>query len=97
MIRKVFLYGSDIDVKIHTNLYLKNELITSRFKIDNMIQIYIHCAISSYLSKIPLILPWYNFPYGDSESNESGAFNIKKQKNNSNDILYFFILDTPSL
>ena len=62
-----------------------------------MIQIYIHCAISSYLSKIPLILPWYNFPYGVSESTEKGVFDIKKQKKKSNDILYFFILDTPSL
>ena len=33
------------------NILLKNELLTSRFRITDMTQIDIHCALASYLSK----------------------------------------------
>ena len=93
IIRKVFLYGTDIHTEDkRTNLFLKNELITSRFKIDSNIQIDIHCAISSYLSKIPLVFRWYNFP--NRRKNDDDVFNIKKKGKTT---FYFFILDTPTL
>ena len=56
-VRNIFLYGTDIDGDNNiSNTLLKNELITSRFRIDNDIQLEIHCAIASYLAKKPFIL-----------------------------------------
>lgn len=52
IIKKVLNYGIDLNP---SDLFLKTELITSRFKITNKIQIDIHVAIASYLSKQPLI------------------------------------------
>jgi hypothetical protein len=50
IIRKVFLYGTDIDLSNVANTILKNELVTSRFRIEDEIQLDIHCAIASYFS-----------------------------------------------
>ncbi len=51
--RKILYYGLDIVPDISTE-FLKAELITSRFRISNMIQLDLHVAIASYLSKMPL-------------------------------------------
>lgn len=48
IIRKILFYGTELDPTMN---YLKTELITSRFKITNKIQLDIFCAISGYLSK----------------------------------------------
>jgi hypothetical protein len=50
--RKILNYGLDLGPNQE---YLKSELITSRFRITNPIQLDIHTAISSYLSQIPTI------------------------------------------
>jgi hypothetical protein len=49
IIRKILFYGTDLDSD--KSSFLKSELITSRFRITNKVQLDIHCAIASYLSK----------------------------------------------
>lgn len=55
IIRKILFYGTELDPSMN---YLKTELITSRFKITNKIQLDIFCAISCYLSKKPKIFSY---------------------------------------
>ena len=55
IIRKILFYGTELNPDIN---YLKTELITSRFKITNKIQLDIFCAISAYLSKKPKIFKY---------------------------------------
>ena len=63
--RKILNYGLDIPYNddennkrnINQDIFLKHELITPRFLINNYIQLDIHLAICSYLTKIPLIIP----------------------------------------
>lgn len=50
--RKILGYGLDI-VPTSEDLFLKTELITSRFRISDLIQLDIHVGIAAYLSKIP--------------------------------------------
>lgn len=52
IMRKIWNYGAVLDP---SDKYLKLELITSRFRIDDPIQIDIHIAMSSYLSKMPCV------------------------------------------
>lgn len=49
--RKILNYAFDLT----TNINLKTELTTSRFRINNPIQLDIYSAIPSYLSKTPII------------------------------------------
>lgn len=57
--RKILNYAFDLDPdKYH---FLKTELTTSRFRINTEIQLDIHVALGSYLSKNPIIMEfvWY--------------------------------------
>jgi len=54
--RQLLNYGFDIYTT--EDIYLKSELITSRFRISNPIQIDIHVAIASYLTKHPIIFTY---------------------------------------
>jgi hypothetical protein len=51
--RKILNYG--LDLADDSLISLKNELITSRYKIKNELQLDIKIALCSYLSKIPII------------------------------------------
>lgn len=53
IIRKILNYGVELEP---TNNFLKTELITSRFRVTNKIQLDIYSAIVSYLSKKPRII-----------------------------------------
>ena len=57
--KKLFDYG--LSMSSDENLYLRTELITSRFRITNPLQLDTHIAISAYLGKHPYILKilWY--------------------------------------
>lgn len=69
--RKIVLYGMDVSPE---NLFLKTELITSRFRISNPVQLDIHMAISSYLSKKPSI---YKYKYYKTfEPDDDGLVDI---------------------
>jgi len=94
--KKIFNYGFDLD---ENNVFIRNELITSRFKITNPIQLDIHIAIGSYLSKKDFI-----FSYKQYSSNilkksyevidDIEVLNIKKKYENKPYIEnYFIILD----
>jgi len=48
IVRKILQYGTELDP---STIFLKTELITSRFRISNKIQLDMHCAIASYLTK----------------------------------------------
>jgi hypothetical protein len=54
LIKKLMQYGMDLDPTIENEL-MKTELITSRFRVVNLIQLDIHISIAAYLSKIPCI------------------------------------------
>jgi len=56
--RKILNYGTTLDPEA---LFLKTELITSRFRIADPIQIDIHVSVASYLTKTPLIYQWYTY------------------------------------
>ena len=94
--KKIFNYGFDLD---SSNLLLKNELLTSRFKISNPIQLDMHVAIGAYLAKKEIIFSYKI--YDDIEINRSNStpfndinlLNIKKDHNNSYNLWYLLILD----
>ena len=91
IIRKVLNYGIDIDVK---KRFLKNELITSRFKISNKTQIDIHIAIASYLSKQPAIFIIKKIPYS---YNYEIVRDVDFNSNEENVYYFLFILDYKNL
>jgi hypothetical protein len=53
ILKKILNYGIELEP---TNNFLKTELITSRFRVTNKIQLDIYSAIVSYLSKKPRII-----------------------------------------
>ena len=59
--RKILNYSLDLTPEPEL-LFLKNELITSRFRITNEIQLDIHNSIASYIAKIPYIFKIYLNP-----------------------------------
>lgn len=70
IIRKLFMYGTDInaynnDSDDFEKILLKVALITSRTLITDVIQIDIYCALASYLSKHPFIIPMI---YGEEDN-----------------------------
>jgi hypothetical protein len=94
IIRKVFLYGTDIDARNSANVMLKNELLTSRFIVSDTIQLDIHCAIASYLAKKPVIFIWKEFIISPDEIVEvKGEFS----KEDTGVMWYTFIVDAPDI
>ncbi len=92
--KKIFNYGFDLDTD---NLFLKNELVTSRFKISNKIQIDMHVAIGSYLSKKQFIFSYkiYN-NYIEKKHfvhhKDLQLFSVKKNYENENFNEYYLII-----
>lgn len=58
IIRKILHYGTELN---QDSIFLKTELTTSRFKISNRVQLDLHCAIASYLSKKPIVFKYNLF------------------------------------
>lgn len=83
--KDILLYG--IDLNPNEDTILKTELITSRFRVANDVQLDIHISLSSYLSKNPLI-----FEYSPNEKDwtpESEYVDISGGLTTS----YIFLLD----
>jgi len=92
IIRKVFLYGTDIDINNNADIILRNELITSRFRVADDVQLDIHCAVASYLAKKPFIFIWKEFLLKFGEMNEVKGPYFKGKT----DVTYYtFIVDPP--
>ena len=87
--RKIWNYGAELDPETE---FLKMELTTSRFRIADLIQLDMHIALASYLSKQPFVYKHYlnlnSRNYKDSE----GLYNIE-EKSDSYLIYYLFLLD----
>lgn len=96
IIRKILFYGTDLNPK---SMFLKTELVTSRFRITNNAQLDMHCAIASYLAKKPLIFK-YKF-FSNPEIIEDKYVNIlypkytyeKDQEENFELIHYVYLLE----
>lgn len=77
------------------NQFLKTELITSRFRIYNQIQLDMHIAIGSYISKSPLICNLQDYldtaDIDDTDTNEV-LYKIIFDPSNDKYILYSLIL-----
>jgi hypothetical protein len=93
--RQLWNYGAMLDPDVK---YLKSELITSRFRIADHIQVDIHIAIASYMSKIPFIFKYVyhakNTKMADDQETEHAEyrkFNI--DTTDSILIYYLFLLD----
>jgi hypothetical protein len=74
--KKILSYGLDLE----SSLFLKTELVTSRFTISDKIQLDIHIAIATYLSKKII----YKYRHHTDENNKSGKKYID---------FYIFLLD----
>ena len=87
--KKIINYGIDLDPD---QITLKTELITSRFRISNPTQIDIHVAVTSYLSKNPVV---FSFLLDEEESHKhySGFIKINNNSNEKGIIYYLFLLD----
>jgi len=96
IIRKILYYGVELN---SNSIFLKTELVTSRFRITNNAQLDLHCAIASYLSKKPLIFK-YKF-FSNPEIIEDKYVNIlypkytydKDQKETYEIVNYVYLLD----
>ena len=80
--RKLLEYGLDLP---GSELFLKTELITSRFQISNKIQLDLHIALASYLSKNPVI-----YKYID---NKDDSTLMDKGEKDDCYYYYLFLLD----
>lgn len=86
--RKIFNYGAELDPQFR---FLKTELITSRFRIGDPVQLDMHVAIASYLSKKPLTYKYIN-PYNVSDYDAEGYVDVTLKGDNYV-AYYMFLLD----
>ena len=92
--KKILYYGTELGPEY---TFLKAELVTSRFQITNEIQMDMHIAISSYLSKQPLIFKYYL--YASNLSKET-VVNVKSKNENTDEMFsinVMTLLDYPKL
>lgn len=83
--KKVLNYALDLD---RQNFLLKTALITSRFQISSPIQIDIHLALTSFLSKQPFVFRLdYSSDIIDEDNDMEKSNTIEFNENNKN---YFF-------
>jgi hypothetical protein len=91
--RKILNYGLDI-IPTSEDKFLKTELITSRFRISDLIQLDIHVGIASYLSKIPAIFKVVIDPEKPQEVLKLKDINRMDEQDQ---IYYYFLLDSDKI
>ncbi len=96
--RKIINYGMELNYE--QNYFLKTELILSRFRITDQVQLDMHKAIASYLSKKPLVYEYVT--YITYEPGQDNLVDVKYEPINNNDkdnksIYYMFLLDHDKL
>lgn len=91
--RKILNYGLDIDADNPNSTFLKAELITGRFRITDDVQLDLHVAIASYISKMPNV-----YMFIKDKTKISIPLVEQGDMDTSNDyiIFYLFLLDDPS-
>ena len=104
--RKLLNYGLMLDPSVK---YLKTELITSRFRVADLVQLDIHVAIASYISKNPFIYKYGMARYNVSTDGNREISDIRKSIDNDGFIIvnpniedtlfiyYIFLLDFDKL
>ena len=91
LIKKVLNYGINLD---RDSVFLKSELITSRFKIMNELQLDIHLAIASYISKQPCVIPIIDNQTTVFEHDDKKILDIAKDIGDNTIVVnYFYLLD----
>ncbi len=73
--RKIINYGMELE----NNKSLHSELTTSKYHIQNSIQLDIHIAIASYLAKKPLVVKLYVYEKKDKKSDDLYLFQPVKE------------------
>lgn len=92
IIRNVLFYGTSLEINEDNKLMdLKNELVTSRMKITNNVQLEIYSAIASYLSKQPFVLAINDLKFNDSGDIVEISLNLEEE--HSVRTYLFLILD----
>jgi hypothetical protein len=98
--KKILNYGLDIPAKPE-NKFLKSELVTSRFRIADHIQLDLHVAIASYISKNPFIFKLILRSDFAIDVNESTLFEVFNEYELDNSVSYvaqyLFLLDNKDL
>lgn len=94
IVRKIWNYGAVLSPK---EQYLKTELITSRFRVADPIQLDIHVALASYLSKTPVVYKMYNYMQDIGDLDIDGYLNIKKETKDNYTLYYMFLLDAAGM
>lgn len=87
IVRKILNYGAELDPETR---FLKMELITSRFRIADPIQLDMHVSIASYLSKKPLI---YKHIVPNEYKVDPGAYFDIKSESDHYTLYFMFLLD----
>ena len=95
IVKKMFDYGMNMDPS-QENLFLRTELITSRFRTTDPVQLDTYLALSSYLAKIPYVFKL--FWYGQKQELDSYNKYISDVDKESHDkpllyVQYMFLLD----
>lgn len=86
--RKILNYGLDIPSK-KENRFLKSELVTSRFRVWDDVQLDVHISVASYISKNPLVIDLIITDDADLE-----LYEVKKDVENQEFYkVYLFLLD----
>lgn len=88
--RKILNYGFDLLLK--ESHFLKSELITSRFRISDTIQLTIHTSIASYISKNPMIFKLI-FDPEISAKTEKSPYKVLKQLGKNSIAWFLYLLD----
>lgn len=108
--RNVFLYGTDINISTNTGkrnyelIDLKNSLVNSRFEVDDIVDVEMFCAISSYLAKKPMIIPIKYFNPQESDEfiqvldyNVSNIYDGDYPDDEYPCVYFLYVLDEPNL
>ena len=92
IIRQIWNYGAKLDPELE---FLKMEITNSRFRIADMVQLDIHVAFASYLSKQPFVYKHYLYLDNIKKEkflNKDKYYNIEDKTDNYV-IYYLFLLD----
>lgn len=82
IISKIFNYARQLPTK---ELFLRTELLTSKFQISTRVQLDIHASIASYLGRQPFILS-YIFEANDYDASKHDSYPPYKQLKDMEDI-----------